>query len=122
LHYFTKRNDSEFWQWCKNAIVPTAFNAKYLEYFKKGYPNKNLFNEPMALFSYLNFGQVMHGLGMFDNNKIKKKFEAHMAAHSVETKNILTLTKADDLAGKFYTHREALEIIKQRAVSYEYKF
>lgn len=122
LHYFTKRNDSEFWQWCKNAIVPTAFNAKYLEYFKKGYPNKNLFNEPMALFSYLNFGQVMHGLDMFDNSHIKKKFEAHMAAHSVDTKNMVALTKAENLTSKFYTHRESLEIIKQRAVSHAYKF
>ena len=35
LHYFTKRDNSEFWKWCKNEIVPTEFNAKYIEYFKK---------------------------------------------------------------------------------------
>jgi len=122
LHYFTKRDNSEFWRWCKNEIVPTEFNAKYLDYFKKGYPNINLFNHPMILFSYLNYGQVMHGLGMFDNTSIRDKYEAHMLAHSADTDEFMKATKLSDENDTFYSHRQALEIIKQRANPHVYKF
>jgi hypothetical protein len=122
LHYFTKRDNSEFWKWCKNEIVPTEFNAKYIEYFKKGYPNINVFNDPMILFSYTNFGQVMHGLGMFDTVSIEKKYKNHMLAHSIDTDELMRLTQATDAVATFYSHRESLELIKQRAFAREYKF
>lgn len=122
LHYLTKRDNSEFWKWCKNEIVLTDFNAKYLEYFKKGYPNINMLNQPMALFSYLNFGQVMHGLGMFDTDHIKQKYEDHMFSHSADTNELVKLIQLSDANEQFYPHRKALEMIKERTVEYEYKF
>jgi tryptophan halogenase len=122
LHYFTKRNNSEFWKWCKNEIVPTEFNAIHLEYFKKGYPNINMFNDPMILFSYTNFGQVMHGLGMFNSVNIEQKYKNHMSAHSVDTDELLAFCEQNDSVSTFYSHRESLELIKQRAIEREYKF
>jgi len=122
LHYITKRSDSEFWRWCKNEIKLTEFNSKYLEYFKKGYPNINLFNQPMTLFSYLNFGQVMQGLGLFNNESIRKKFEDHMYAHSIDTDEILKSAEIFDNNATFYSHRESLELIKERAIARDYKF
>ena len=115
LHYFTQRSDTEFWRWCRNEIKLTDFNATYLEYFKKNFVHSHMFNAPMLLFSQLNYIQVMHGLRLFDQERLKEKYDAHMSKRYDPIVNQLLF---DDIE---YTkrvpswpHREALEIIKER--------
>jgi tryptophan halogenase len=122
LHYFTKRDDTEFWRWCKQEIVPTEFNKKYLEYFKKHYPNINCFNSPMILFSYLNYGQVMHGLGMMDNNYINNKYQTHMKEYSYIVEHFLSSNAKEDATAKFFRHRDALNELKSRGDPIAFKF
>lgn len=122
LHYFTNRNDSEFWQWCKNEIVPTEFNKEYLEYFKNNFPNVSYFNTPMMLFSHLNYAQVMLGLGMFNSDKINKKYQKHMSVYSKDTHQILQEVDDQLKHVETFSHRQALNRLKDRYEQVEYKF
>ncbi|CAB4125854.1 Flavin-dependent halogenase [uncultured Caudovirales phage] len=122
LHYFTKRDDTEFWRWCKNEIVPTDFNKNYLSYFKRHYPNINYFNQPMLLFSYLNYGQVMHGLGMFDNAYINEKYKTHMGEYSFAVNQLLSANDAEDAKATFFSHRQSINALKSRGELVEFKF
>lgn len=121
LHYFTNRNDSPFWRSIKNEMVKTDFNDQYLEYFKKNFPNVFYFNTPLQLFSHLNFAQVMHGLGMFDTKNIKMIYDNHMKAH-LEEQSKLDLVYSDNPSVPTYSHREAINILKERYETLEYKF
>jgi tryptophan halogenase len=122
LHYFTQRNDSDFWRWCKNEIKFTDFNQTYLDNFKDCYPNVHSFNTPMLLFIHLNYAQVMHGLGMFNNEKINEVFKKHMLPYSHDTAAFIQENEAINARTKSVSHREALEILKKRDETVEYKF
>ncbi len=115
LHYLTQREDSEFWKWCKHNIKLTDFNANYLEYFKENFVHPHYFNNNMRLFSHLNYIQVMHGLRLFNTEKIKQKYNEHMK-EKYDTV-VEGLFKENDHFTKnveSFPHRVALERIKER--------
>jgi len=124
LHYFTKRNDSEFWQWVNNNIKYTDFNRENMSFFKKHGVHTHYFQSEMLLFRHLNFMQVMHGLGMFDTESLNKKWSEHMKNRydTVIQKELFEGDKWHDQNATFYTHREAIEMIKQRNDNVQYKF
>lgn len=114
LHYFTKRSDSEFWRWCRNELTMTDFNRENLEYFKEYFPNVYYFNSPMTLFSYNNYAQVMHGLGMFNSKNIKEFFNTHMSHWKPITDRTIEVNEATDKTAEVFTHRESLNRLKER--------
>lgn len=122
LHYFTKREDTEFWKWCKKEMVPTDFNREYLDYFKDNFPNVFYFNDPMILFSHLNYAQVMHGLGMFNDKKINEAYQKHMSVYSNDTAIIMKEVDEQLKSVETFSHRQALERLKERYDNVEYKF
>ena len=80
LHYFTKREDTEFWRWCKHEITVTDFNKENLENFKSNFVNQMLLPEDglmsnFRIYDCLNWIQVMHGLRLFDVSKIKELYD-----------------------------------------------
>jgi len=113
LHYFTTREDTEFWKWCKHNIKMTDFNKEYIDVFKNNFVNDTYFSSsPLLMFRGLNFAQVMHGLQMFNTEKIKALYQ--------ENFNHLTQKSIQDLAFDegYYkniddtvTHREALNVM-----------
>jgi len=115
LHYFTQRNDTEFWRWCHNEIKLTDFNATYLEYFKKNFVHNHLFNAPMLMFTQLNFIQVMHGLRLFDQERIKQKYDSHLSSRydDIVNRNMIDNVRYTNSVASF-PHRQALEMIKER--------
>jgi tryptophan halogenase len=120
LHYFSERDDTEFWRWCKNEIEWTDFNRENLEYFKNSFPNVYYFNHPMQLFSHLNYAQVMHGLRMFNNENIKRVYEKHLSHYNDTI--VDTIHKHEDIEGyEVFKHRQALEIVKDRYERIEIK-
>jgi len=122
LHYFTQRDDTEFWRWCKNELVMTDFNKDNLEYFKNNMPNVHYFNDPMILFGQLNFTQVMHGLRLFNNERILSFYNTHLYQYTTESNTILKSVE-DELQRKdIFSHRQALNILKERYAKTEYKF
>jgi tryptophan halogenase len=119
LHYFTERNDSEFWRWCKTNLKMTDFNAEHLEIFKKNFINQlalpvNNYN----IYDVLNWVQVMHGLRMFDAPNVKKCYDTlhqHLTQASVMHVASVPTLETDT----FYTCRQAVDIIKDRTKGYK---
>lgn len=119
LHYFTKRGDSAFWKWAKNEIKLTDFNAEHLEYFKNYSVHARCFQNDMKLFGQLNYLQVMHGLGLFNFEKIKNVYETHLKNYDpIIALNKLQGDEWESHMEKF-KHRDALNIVKTRMLQPE---
>ena len=123
LHYITKRDDTEFWRWVKNEIKYTDFIKENLEYFKNNAPNSQIFGiEPLYMFSFLNWTQVMHGLGLFNYEVRKKYWEENFAKdHLTHLQRVLengNAYKEEDIK----SHREVLNILKDRQLETKYEF
>jgi len=95
-----------------------------MSFFKKHGVHTHYFQSEMLLFRHLNFMQVMHGLGMFDTESLNKKWSEHMKNRydTVIQKELFEGDKWHDQNATFYTHREAIEMIKQRNDNVQYKF
>lgn len=64
LHYkVTERNDSEFWQYCKNMDVPDSLSSR-IELFRE---TGRIFKQERELFSEESWIQVMLGQGLMPN-------------------------------------------------------
>ena len=120
LHYFTQREDSKFWRWCKNEIEITPFNKQNIENFKKQFVNQILLPEDgshgsFRIYDNLNWIQVMHGLRMFDIPSIKKLYNERYSKHRAEdTAQLSSLPQRP--TKDFVKCREAVNMLK--GVSY----
>jgi tryptophan halogenase len=114
LHYFTERNDTEFWRWCKHNIEVTEFNKEYLDYFKRHTPHPHYFNHPMLMFTHLSYMQVMHGLRMFDSSYIKNKYESQLSKYKEINQAIFDENESYTRNVESWPHRECLEKVKER--------
>lgn len=108
LHYFTKRNDSEFWRWAKNNIELTDFNKETLETFKNILPSLGNFPGSYIMFKQLNWMQVMHGLGLYNYQSIQTN---HKNLYNYLVNQIIPFHQ-NFVVDKLYPHREILERIK----------
>lgn len=124
LHYFTQREDTEFWKFCKYNLKMTDFNKENLENFKKNFINQVVLPEDgtMSLFRIydcLNWIQVMHGLRMFDTASIKSLYEKQYSdkyrAWSTEE---FARTPTVPTPDRWLKHKDAINLIKQKV---EYK-
>jgi tryptophan halogenase len=121
LHYFTERTDSEFWRWCKHNLKMTEFNAEHLEMFKTNFINQlALPTTNYCIYDILNWVQVMHGLRMFDQEKIKQQYDLHFN-HLTEAVRYHYSTVPTKETATFYTSREAVNIVKDRYTDKVYK-
>jgi tryptophan halogenase len=116
LHYFTKRDDTDFWRWCKHEITMTDFNKEHLEIFKKNFVNQIVLPEDgimrnFRIYDCLNWIQVMHGLRMFDSKKIKEIYEIHFSQFRTQDEYALSLMPTEPGEG-WLTCREAVNLVK----------
>jgi tryptophan halogenase len=118
LHYFTHRQDSDFWKFCKNSLEPTEFNREYLPYFKQCTPDPNFFRESLLLFKQLNFMQVMHGLRLLDSKQAIKIYETHL--EKIYQSQIQKMKELDGELADSIPHRECTEILKSRQTIINY--
>jgi hypothetical protein len=114
LHYFTERNDSEFWKWCKSNIKLTEFNRETLDYFKNNFVYSHYLNSQFLMFTQLNWTQVMFGLRMFNAEKIKESFDAHLLKYRSLTDYEFQLDDERNRTIMTYSHRDSIEILKRR--------
>lgn len=123
LHYFTKRQDSEFWKWCKNEITMTDFNKENLENFKKNFINQVILPEDgltknFRIYDCLNWIQIMHGLRMFDVPNLKKIYEKHF--QELGNNDITDLNQMNSIStDNWITHKQAIEMIKSHNTDYK---
>ena len=116
LHYFTKRNDTEFWRWCKHEMTMTDFNKEHLEIFKKNFVNQVVLPEDgmmhnFRIYDCLNWIQVMHGLRMFDSKKIKEIYEMHFSQFRAQDEYVFSLMETEPSEG-WLTCREAVNLVR----------
>ena len=113
LHYITKRDDSDFWKSCKTLEL-TDFNKETLEEFKNTLPYPNAFAKPWLMFRDQNWLMVMHGLRMFNNEKIKRLLltQNEDIIYDSDTFENNVLEYFNSL--EKIPHRRALEIIMNR--------
>lgn len=109
LHYITKRDDSDFWRSCKDLKL-TDFNQQTLEHFKNNVPGRPYFPKSWALFSDLNWIQVLAGLEIFNLEKINEMWQSQNPQILIETKEILERLSLQKHYLEF-THRAALEFL-----------
>lgn len=125
LHYFTKRNDTEFWRWCNNEITMTDFNKENLEVFKTNFVNQMLLPEDgitgnFRIYDCLNWIQVMHGLRMFDTAKIKEIYDRHFS-HLRQADEQYASQADQEVTDQWVTCREAINFVKSFNTQVRYK-
>jgi len=113
LHYLTKRNDSEFWKYCKTLPL-TPFNEETLEIFKKTFPTRIYFKKPSLLFVEDNWTMIMHGLGMFDSLSVKKLWDQQDDVFQQSSSDQMDWLATAHINTPWVTHREAIETLKAR--------
>ncbi len=113
LHYITKRDDTEFWKYCKNLKL-TEFNEKTLGSFKQAGVNPNFFARPYLLFRDVNWLLVMHGLGMLNTANIKDIMSRQNDDILYAVKELEKDFKQFLSEKTMIPHRECLEILKSR--------
>ena len=76
LHYITDRRDTPFWQAVANTPLPESLE-KNLRMWKTRMPTTDDMTSytKKVLFNEYNYAIVMHGLGLFDNDKILQQYE-----------------------------------------------
>ena len=98
LHYMTKKENTQFWKDIKKINPPDSLEEK-LSLWENRLPIFEDFSSESnyQLFSDHNFILVMHGLQIFNKEKIKKYFEKH----SQETKSF-----AEEKINNFWLHEK----------------
>lgn len=81
LHYITDRSDSDFWKDIKNIEIPLSLSEK-LEVWRNRLPIREDFvgKSNYVLFKENHHTVVMHGLGLFDVERINDEYLYHSAS------------------------------------------
>jgi tryptophan halogenase len=113
LHYMTDRKDTAFWKDLKSIAVPDSL-AEKLEIWKSRLPIEEDFtnNSKYIMFYERNFIMVMHGLGLLNQDSVKKEY----SVVNTDYKNIINdFIDKERIRYKneiFLTHKQYLEIIR----------
>lgn len=114
LHYMTKKSNTEFWRSFSKENVPDSLLEK-LDIWKHKLPIHEDFKNlsDYILFREDNFTLVLHGLGLFDIESIKKEYLS--LNQKFKTDAELTLAKEEEFVNsiKKITHKEYIEMIRK---------
>ena len=113
IHYFTKRNDTEFWKNCHN-IKLTDFNEEFFEHMKNNVPTNMLFDTRGYMFRRNNFIEVMHGLEQFDPPMIDM-CKKYISKYIDIKENFDRITNRDGFYDSYqkYSHSDVLNYMRQ---------
>ena len=114
LHFVCKRNDTEFWKKVSETKLPESLSKK-LEIWKDRLPVEIDFDldTKFVLFKALHFVMVLHGLELYDIEKIKQEYNTlgndikenadKIRAHLLDESNHIY---------NFYSHKEFLTLLR----------
>lgn len=114
LHYVTKKDETPFWKDLKNLELPDSLKNK-LELWKNKLPIKEDFNSisNYTLFNNSNYILVMHGLNLFDREKIKNEYEMMSDKVKIQADVIIERQKVlDNNTTNLLTHKKFLSLIR----------
>lgn len=123
LHYFTQREDSKFWQYCKHELKMTDFNKEHLEVFKTNFISQNVLpSDNFCIYDIVNWIQVMHGLRMFNVPKIKERYDV-MFRHLAQATNAkLEIVPRRGREDGWLTTRECINEVLNAPNDNDYRF
>ena len=115
LHYLTKKNNTQFWKDVSKIELPESLQSK-LDLWKHKLPVAEDFSglSYYTLFKDVNFILVMHGLGLFDTNSIKKEYDAIPDFIKNNINEILTNNANFARTARVIPHKEYIRRIRQR--------
>jgi tryptophan halogenase len=112
LHYITNRKDTKFWRATKDMPLPPTLSEK-LSMWRTKLPIREDFNSNTDYLLFLedHHTMVMHGLGLFDVESIKKEYES-LPTNVKEHANTLILNRKNlEKYGKAISHKKFIERI-----------
>lgn len=113
LHYMTKKDSSVFWKDVQRLEIPDSLASK-LDLWKYRLPISDDFNQDTryTLFTEDHHLMILHGLGLFDTEKIKKEFEMCNISIKIESDNILRRVKLNEDTVARISHKQYLSEIR----------
>jgi tryptophan halogenase len=114
LHYQTKKENSQFWKDIQKLEIPDSLKTK-LARWKNNLPIEEDFSHlsKYILFRESNFSQVMHGLGLFDQEKIKTEYDMQrQEIKDLADKKLLEIDLYEKSL-KTVNHKRFIELIRQ---------
>jgi hypothetical protein len=114
LHYVTKKTNTQFWSDVSKVELPDSLQEK-LEHWKTHLPIKEDFSSSSEylLFHDSNFTVVMHGLGLFNAESIKKEFNLFSDNLKLKATNQINALLEVDRLTPTVTHKEFLRITRE---------
>lgn len=114
LHYITKKENSEFWRNISKIDLPDTLQNK-LNHWKNHLPILEDFssNTDYIMFNDSHHIVVMHGLGLFDSNSIKKEYMMLPKDVRQNADKIIQNAKSWDPLIPVTGHKEHLRIIRE---------
>jgi hypothetical protein len=109
-HYFTKRDDSEFWK--EKPFKLTDFNEEYMPMFKQGRILPAMF-KPIHMFKVPNWYQVLGGLGVISKISVLNKFNEQRGQYYEASQRQTIQGFKDIFRKKFVTHEQYLQTVIQ---------
>jgi len=106
-HYLVKKEDTPFWKEVKYNLKLTDNLENYLEMWKNRLPSVTDVSCNWAMFSAVNYIQILYGLGWFDVEKIKYEYENSGKDDSIDP----FLKKYDD-ESFWLGHKEIIKLLK----------
>jgi len=114
LHYITNKKDTEFWKDVAEMPIPDTL-ADRLEIWKHKLPIGEDFNSQSdySLFKEHNFTMVLHGLGLFNSDSIKKEYNALESSLHDHADKLLTNIRHYEKTMPSITHKEYIKKIRE---------
>jgi len=115
LHYLTKKDNTQFWKDVSKIELPKSLQSK-LNLWKHKLPIIEDFSgsSHYILFRDVNFILVMHGLGLFDTNSVKKEYDAIPDFIKNKINDALISNENYCRTSKVISHKEYIRRIHQR--------
>tara|TARA_B110000503_G_scaffold12801_1_gene17436 strand:+ start:23049 stop:24506 length:1458 start_codon:yes stop_codon:yes gene_type:complete len=115
LHFMCKRNDTAYWNKVSKLEIPNSLQEK-LDIWKNRLPTEIDFDTDtkFILFKALHFLMVLHGLQMFDIEKIKQEYNS--ISEDIKQDADRVRSRLIDEANpkyNFITHKEFLKVIRE---------
>jgi hypothetical protein len=110
----TKKENSIFWKDLKKVELPDTLSKKLLRW-KNNLPIEEDFNQSSKyiLFRESNFSQIMHGLNLFDQDKIKIEYEMQrQEIKNLADKKLLEIELYEQSL-KTISHKKFIELVRQ---------
>ena len=114
IHYVTKKDETPFWKDLKNLELPDSLKNN-LELWKNKLPIKEDFNSisNYTLFNNSNYILVMHGLNLFNREKIKNEYELIRDKVKIQADVIMERQQLlNNNTKNLLTHKKFLSLIR----------